>query len=407
MRSPTTGPSATLEVRELEEGDASTLILGLRPRSFAGADEATARIEGPDRPVDLRAEHVVRATVDGEARTVDLRAGAERAGAVTPEELAKAMNSAFGRDVATVDGGRLALVSPTTGAGGSVALDALIESVERLFVSRALVRGEAAEALLGVATAEASGRGAASATIVGAVDLTHGIDLSSDGWLRISVDDGAAQDVHDRGTAPARHDTRRHRRRDQRGARPERRRRRGRPTAADVADCWRDEQHRALATDARRCTGSRRAGAGNDPRTDAVDVSFLGTVDLGSDIDLSAGGTVRLRIDGVEHEVDCAGADAAHSTALEIADAVNAAFAARVATIEDARIRLRPLGIGAGGELTFLVPTGGTDATPRIFGITPPRTYRGADAEPARVVGAVDFERRNRTGHPDAAACDR
>ena len=386
-----TGPAATVEVRELDDADAADRILGLGPRSFAGADAVTARIDGPAGPVDLRAEHVARVCVDGSEREVDLRQGAADAGAVTPAQLAGALVRAFGGPVAVVDGGRLALVSPTAGAGGRVAVAPLEQTEERLFVSRGLVRGEAAETLLGVLDVEATGEPARPATIEGKVDLSHAVDLTSSGWLRIAVDGGAPQNVAVAGP-------------------------RSRATTLDEIVAAVNTGLGAIVAypaGGRLWLVSPTAGAGGSLRLDsptpedalpvvgmapatthgrdAVDVSFLSTVDLDGGVDLSAGGAVRLRIDGNEQQVDCAGADPAHTSLGEVVGAVNLAFARRVATIEGPRIRVQPVGAGAAGELEFLVPAGAPDATAQILGVEPPRTYRGADAEPARVVGTADL----------------
>jgi hypothetical protein len=386
-----TGPAATVEVRELDEGDAALQILGLGPRSFSGADEVRARIDGAAAPVDLRAEHVVRVSVDGDEREVDLRDGAAHAGTVTPAELVGALKKAFDGPVAIVDGGRLALVSPTAGAAGEVAVAPLEKLAARRFVSRALMRGEAAEALLGVLSAQATGEPQTHATIEGQVDLRYTVDLSGGGWLRMGFDGGAPTNVPVAGPRP-RATTLEEIVAAINGAL-------GKTIAHDAGGRLR------LVSPAAGSAGSLELSAptpedalevvGMTPATvhgrDAVDVSFLGTVDLDDGVDLSGGGAVRLRIGGDEHEVDCAGDDPARTTITEVVNAVNVAFAQRVATIEGPRIRLRPLGAGTASRLELLPPTGGPDATAKVFGVAPPRAYRGSDAEPARVVGTKDL----------------
>jgi hypothetical protein len=385
------GPDATVAVEAPNEGDATETILGIGPRSLAGADEVTARLEGPSEPVDLRAQNVVRLAVDAAPpRNVDLRAGSAVAGAVTPAELAGAIEDAFGAPVAIVDGGRLVLVSPTHGSAGSLAVEPLEETRVRRFVTRALVRGEAAETLLGVLQAEATGEAARPAAIDGEADLSHGIDLRGQDWLRIAVDGGAP---HEFSVA---------------GARPRA------TTLEEIASAI----NSALGAEVARASAGRlrlvspTVGAqsslvlttptpedalpilGFAPGTvhgqDAVRVSFLSTVDLSPDIDLSGAATVRLSVDGDEHEVDCAGADPAHTGIDEVVDAMNNAFGARIANIEGPRIRLQSRAGGAAGTVEFLEPTGGADATHAIFGVAPPRSYQGADAQPARIVGTVD-----------------
>jgi hypothetical protein len=389
----TSGPDAAIAVEPPDERDATELILGIGPRSFAGADELTARLTGPSEPVDLRAQSVVRIAIDdGPPRDVDLRAEAAAAGAVTPDELAHAIVDAFGSSVAAVDGGTLVVASTTEGAAGRVAVEPLDETVVRRFVTRAVVRGEAAETLLGVLQAEAEGEPARPAVVDGAADLSHGVDLRAGGWLRLAVDGGPAQNIFVAGA-------------------------RARAATLDTITVAINEAVApavvAHAVEGRLRLVSPTVGASGSlvlaPPTaedalqlvgfsagtarghDAVTVSFLGTVDLAPNVDLSGAERVRLKIDGNEQEVDCAGADPAHTRVDEIVDAINNAFGTRYANVEGPRIRIQSPTAGAAGVVEFLAPAGGADAAPLIFGITPPRAYHGSDAQPARIVGAVDL----------------
>src|SRR5262249_38706588 len=90
------------------------------------------------------------------------------------------------------------------------------------------------------------------------------------------------------------------------------------------------------------------------------------------------------------HEVDCAGSTPGGTTMDEIVDAINGPFGARIAIIEGPRIRLKAPTAGAGGTLELLEPVAG-DATKAIFGIEPPRSYHGTDAQPAKVIGTADL----------------
>jgi hypothetical protein len=391
LSSLTSGPDSTIAVETPDGGDATETILGIGPRSFSGADAIDARLEGPAAPVDLRAEHVVRIALDGGApRDVDLRAHAAEAGAVTATELAQALDDAFGRPVAAVESGRLVMSSPTHGGAGSVALEPLDETLVRRFVTRALVRGEAAEKLLGVLEAEASGTAPAAAVIEGQADLSHAVDLRESGYLGIAVDGGPAHDVSVAGVRP-----------------------RATTLVEVVAKINGALGQVAHAVEGRLELRSRTLGSasrivlsaptpedalhvvGLAPGTvhgsDAVRVSFLSTVDLSDDVDLSSAPAVRLKVDGNEQQVGCAGSDPANTTIDEIVDAINGAFDARVAIIEGPRIRLRSQTAGAAGTLEFLEPVAAGDATGAIFGIEPPRSYHGNDAQPGRVVGAADL----------------
>ena len=386
-----TGAGGTIAVETPAEGDATETVLGIGPRSFAGADAVDARLPGPAGPVDLRAEHVVRVEVDdGPPREVDLRAGAADAGAVTPAELAQALDDAFGQPVSAVEGGRLFLASPSPGGAGSVEVEPLDETIVRRFVTRAFVRGEAAETLLGVLQAEASGKTAAPAAIAGQADLSHAVDLRDRDWLRIAVDGGPPQDVLVAGARP-------------------------RATTLDEvvekingglgASVAQGVDGRLRLVSTRTGVASRMVltppspedallavglAAGTVHGRDAVRVSFLGTVDVGGGVDIGAAAAVRLNVDGDEHEVDCAGADPAHTTIDEIVTAINTVFGARVALIEGPRIRLQSQASGAASTLELLQPVG-ADATRAIFGVDPPRSYHGEDAQPARLIGTKNL----------------
>ncbi len=392
LSSTAAGPAGEVVIQLLETGDASAAIFGLRPRSFAGAHAVDARLEGPSDPLDLRARHVLRVAIDGGPwRDVDLRTHAAVAGAATPAELAAALDDAFGAEVAHVRDGQLELASPSAGAAGRVTAAPLAEVELRRFVSRAIVRGDAPERLLGTLRAEASGTPATSAAIHGAVDLGGSVDLRESGWLAIAIDGGAAQEVLVAGRRPRA------------------------TTLAEVVAAI----DGAFGQDTARANGGRLslvsptagsasrvtltppapedalAAAGLAPGTvrgrDGDQVSLLGTRDLAGGADLSGGGALRLRVDGTEHEVDCAGADPAHTTIHEIVGAVNAAFGTLVALIEGSRIRLRSLEQASASTLDLLEPAAGGDAAEEILGVAVPRSYRGAEPQPARRLGAASL----------------
>jgi hypothetical protein len=304
---------------------------------------------------------------------------------VLPEELADALDAA-------VEGGRLVVTSPTPGAAGSIEVEPLEETVVRRFVSRAFVRDEAAEVLLGVLQAEAAGDPPRAAKLTGTVDLSRGVDLRDTGWIAVALDDGAPHQIAVAGV-------------------------RARATtleevvskinAALGKPVARVEGGRLVLVSPTVGSGSRLALAAPTPEDalpavglergtyrgrDGVRVSYLGTVDLGAGVDLADGAAVRLAVDGgPERQVAVAGADPPHTTVDEIVTAINTAFSARVAIIEGPRIRLQSSSTGAASALDLLPPAGAPDATAAVFGFEPPRRYRGADAEPARVVGTTDL----------------
>src|SRR5262249_42851409 len=147
--------------------------------------------------VDLAARYHLALAVDGaEAVVVDLRASAANVRPVKPPELVAAINEAFSSRVASTDGNYLILTSPSTGSGISLELRPLERTRHRKFVPRALVTDEASQVVFGAVQAHAYGTPATTAKLVGAPDLSHGIDLRDAANLRITIDDGRAREIN-------------------------------------------------------------------------------------------------------------------------------------------------------------------------------------------------------------------
>ena len=124
---------------------------------------------------------------------------------------------------------------------------------------------------------------------------------------------------------------------------------------------------------------------------DATRVSLIATTDLSAGVDLSAASHIKIGIDAAPPiEITCAGADPAHTTLNEIAMAINVALDAVVARHDGRRLSLTSALDGANSRIEFAAPAS-SDATAILFGISAPRVYHGANAEPARLVGASDL----------------
>jgi hypothetical protein len=120
---------------------------------------------------------------------------------------------------------------------------------------------------------------------------------------------------------------------------------------------------------------------------DGTRVTFVGTVDLSAGVDLSAASQIKIGVDAQSPvEINCAGADPAHTSLNEIVMAINVGLQAVVARHDGARVILSSSSSGSGSRVEFAVPAQ-PDATKMIFGIAPPRTYQGLNPEPARIVG--------------------
>jgi len=401
--SPTAGEASTLAILPVTpEEDAGPLLFGLLPRRFTGQDAAAAVIHGSadvSAGVDLRARGVLAVAVDGApAVEIDVAGAVARAGGdparATAEQVKRAVNEGLGEWVAQVEGGRLVLASSTRGTAAAVEVVPLETTVRRPFTTRAFVVGEAASVLLGVPTAVASGRGATQARIEGTVDLRRGVDLRPARWIRVAVDGAPAVDVDCAKDLPR-----------PRLALP------GEVAAAinqqlfagaGVAGVASVEAGRLVLTSHRRgaaaavvlepprAEDARPALLGLEPGLWRGDnghrVVFAGTAGVGAGVDLSTADRLRLKVDGQEHEVECRGADPAHTALAEIVDAINTAFANLVARSDGAHLVISSG--GPGGSVEILPATGGPDAARLLLGIDPPRAYLGQAPAPARVTAA-------------------
>ena len=383
-------------------GDALDLIFGFTSRRATGADATSARFTGSadlTLGADLRAVQRVQIALDDSAPTiVDFAATGLAKANVATTDLVVVINAQLGATVASTDGSHLSVSSAAPGDQGSVAILPIETTSVRPFVSRAFPTDEASNRVLGVFVAKAQGAGASSGSLAGSVDLHDGLDLRVTRYLRLALDGGPPRDVD-----CASQDLR-----------PRPRPRAvlvqqvadainlafGLPTFASVAT------GRLVLTSPTTGQASAVAaisGAGDASGTifgpgpsvvigtAAQRVVFTGLVDISQRVDLSAADRVRLAIDGrPEVEIQCGGGDPAHTSAAEIAGLINAALGGSYASTDGRFVRLASAVAGSAGEISFLVPSE-RDATRRIFGINPGRTYRGDDATSATLVSAHDL----------------
>lgn len=412
LESPTDGATGQLVVGEVEQ-DAAEQLLGLRARSAHGTPPVTAALTGAADlagTVNLSARHLLVLAVDGaDPVEVDLRAGAADPAHVTLEEIADAINTALGRPaddpVASDDGAHLVLVSPTEGAGGSLAVHPLVATSRRRFVTRARVTDDAATTLLGFSSRTAHGTAATVARLAGTANLSGGVNLTTTRWLRLQVGDAAALDVDVAGPRP-------------RATTPEQ--------VADAVNAAFEHDRptvpRPVAiTDGDTLTFTDLAPGGGsrvvveppqalDARVQvlgevpgqvpadvrgrgATGVRFTGTVGLTAGASMPADGALRLGVDGAP-PVDVVLGDGAGTTVLtlgQLVTRVNVALAASVAAHDGEHLVLASPTTGATSTLTIEPPSTGTDVTADVLGITPPRTYTGRAATPARISGVVDL----------------
>jgi hypothetical protein len=385
---------------EEEERDATALIFGILPRLFRGRAATAGRVIGtPDlsNTVDLQARYLLQLRPDGRPPvTIDLRTHAEGIRAATLRELADAIDAAVGADVAATDGQHLILVSATEGSGSSLEVVPLGTARRERFVTRAIVTGEAADAVLGFTRQVALGSDAVNARVVGTVDAHRGVDLRQNRYLRLVIDDHDPVEIDCAGDRPR----------------------------ATLIDEIVEKINSALAMTPRVAShngrrliltshtlGKASRIAFEPPRTadalplllgvepgeyrghNAEQVRFVGTVDLSQGVDLTAGDRIKIGVDGAEPvEIACAtnAADPASVRLNETMININLALGRNVVSHDGRYLQITSPTVGAGSQLLFAKPETG-DATQAILGIDAPREYHGRDAAPAEVIGTIDL----------------
>ncbi len=396
LTSPTTGAGSAIVLGSPPDNDATETLFGFRPRGADGSAASTASFTGRrdlSGGVDVMGRYFLNIAIDaGPWISIDLRTTAANPRAATPAELAAAINAELPTGVASHDGRYLTLTSPTPGAAGSVAIEPLMAEKQRRFVSRAMIIDEAAQAILGFVSRQTRGVAATNARVKGSADLSRGVDLRQTPYLRLGIDARPPVDIDCRGPRPratvigeistavnaalgqtvASHD--------------------GKnltltsPTsgAASRIVIEPPQAEDALELLLGAPTGTYRG-------TESSGVSFVATIELSGGVDLSSAERIQLGIDGSPPvEISCAGANPAHTSLSEIIVAINLALDKIVASHDGSYLRLTSPSSGTGSRIVFEVP-GAADATAALFGIMPPRTYQGADAAPARIIGQADL----------------
>ena len=395
LTSPSTGAVAQLAVDRAADGDTAELLLGLKQRSFFGVPMAAAALRGRvdlNGGVDLAARYLLRLAVDdGEILTINLRSFAPDQREVTLTELTAAINATVAAPVASHDGQFLILTSPHSGPVSRIAVFRLEKTNRRRFVTRAPIIDEAALPVFGFVSGAARGLPAGQARLSGTVDLSRGVDLRNEGYLRLAIDYLPAVDIDCAGPRPRATTL------EQIVVAIN--------TAAGQKVAGHDGQHLVLT--------SLTAGAGSrlalePPRiADALPllfnlepdvflgqvasrVSFTGTVDLTAGIDLPVGAAINLAIDG-NPAVEIALTTAAeHKNLNQLVVTINLALVGQMASHNGRYLILKSFTFGSASRIEFAAAAG-TDVTAELFGITVPRSYQGVDAVAARVVGVSDL----------------
>jgi hypothetical protein len=118
---------------------------------------------------------------------------------------------------------------------------------------------------------------------------------------------------------------------------------------------------------------------------------YVSPIEISNPIDLTNDRYLRIEIDGKHlEEVDCAGADAVHTTAAQVSDKINNAFPGlNVARVDGTHLVLTSPTPGIGGSIA-VHPLTAQNAAPKVFGVAS-LSVVGGDAQPARADGARDL----------------
>ncbi len=396
LTSTKTGPSSAIVFESIPGGDAVQAIFGIAPRVFSGAAPTNARIAGIvdlSAGVDVRTQPLLSVAVDQSPDVViDLSSSLGNQALLKPADLVSAINTGLGKDVASTDGAHLVLASPTSGAASHISVQPPLTTKTRRFVTRAAITGEAAESIFGAASVSTQGRAATSATLTGKADLSHGVDLRVNRYLRLVVDGRNPVEIdcagaRPRATLPAEVVQKINQ------ASP------GNPGSTDgkhlILTSPSSGALSRLAIEPSRSADALDSLLGVNPGTYrgsvATGVVFVGLVDLSAGIDLDPKAAINIAIDGgPATEVSLAGDAPNHKTIGDIVSAISSALKGPVARTDALHIVISSPATGAASRVAFNQPAG-TDVTLQLFGIGAPRAYHGADAAPARIVGKPDL----------------
>ncbi len=390
-----TGSAGSIVFETLAEGDATELIFGIGPRAFRGSEATAARLVGqvdlstkPEH-MNLLAQHRLLLAVDGRAPLeVDLRVGAGHAETVSLPELVGAINTAVGETIAGHDNKQLILHSTTAGSQSSLTIHPLEAMDIRRFVTRAKITDEAAQAILGFVSKKAEGAPATAARLTGQKDLSRGVDLGENRFLRLVVDNGIAEidcaGVRPRATLLEEIVTKINADFSEQVALDN-----GKNLILQSPTSGSDSR---IAFEPPQATDALNILLGVEPGTirgqSATSVRLTGTVDLSQGIDLAAGASIKLEVDDIsppDPTIELTAEDA-HLSLTQLVLAINQAIGSNVASHNGTHLVITSTRIGSDSQLAF-EPAGEVDTTEAILGFAPPRTYIGSDAAVARVVG--------------------
>jgi hypothetical protein len=392
----------------LEAGEAAEAILGIRSRVFAGVDATVAEIVSvPDltrgsnpQPDKFLWLATVQIAVDGGSPVeiplrINLRLPDESVSVAQNRhvrEIAAAINAAL-PNLATADRQQLILQSSTVGDASRLEIVPLEIHKTQRFVTRAKVIDEAAVKVLGFLEQNAEGSAGTTAQVIGKSDLSRSVDLQTQSYLRIGVDNHPPIDINCAGQRP-------------------------RVTAInEIVNAINTQLGMQVATDDGQHLILTSPSVGSESRItittpqaedaiatllgvqpgtfkgqDATKVSFVGLVDLRQGITLAANAAIKLSIDGAEAiEISLADPEPNRKTLDQLLLKINTTLNQVIAKTDGQHLILTSPSTGTNSKIQFEVPTMGTDVTAALFGITPPRLYEGSNAIAAQITGNISL----------------
>ncbi|HWQ15750.1 MAG TPA: hypothetical protein VNL77_23315, partial [Roseiflexaceae bacterium] len=376
-------------------------LFGAARAQGRGAAAAPARFVGRAdlrEGVDLSVRRMLRLRVDG-GTAQEIDCAGDQPDATTASEIVARINAALAAPVASTDGRRITLTSPTAGAASRI--DVLPPGD---------AQADATDIILGIAPREVHGAPPDHAVLRGLVALEEPLDLRRLRILWLSIDGGPLLEIDVAGADPAR--TRLQEVIDAINA------------AAGTTVAFPEENRLVLRSPTAGAESAimLRAPVTRTPRffytrgrvrEDAATAIFgfaagraegrlpeparlTGTVDLSRGADLRVAHTLRIQLDDRDpREIFVANPARPMVTTLDhLVATINgeAGFGAPVASVRDGRLELTSVVEGPSGRVALGVSSA-SDAGELLFGLPPGSAARGRAAERVVFVGMGDLAR--------------
>ncbi|MDD1750046.1 MAG: hypothetical protein LUO89_09235, partial [Methanothrix sp.] len=344
LASPTSGAKSVVALEPPRASDALDSLMGVPPGDYRGSAATGIHFQGTvdlSGGIDLQPGSAVKIGIDGHAPEQIVLAGP-----MTPDQIVAAIGEVLGSGIASHDGRRVMLTSPTTGAGSGIVFEA--PSVP-----------DATKSVFGISPPRTyHGQSETNAVVIGRLDLSGGIDLKREYMLRISIDGSPSRDVD---CAP-------------RVAGKEK------ATLDEVVQTINAVLpgtatsiggHLVLSSSLNGPSGSISLDhyTSGDARSvllgavdgaaagkDATPAVLTGDIAPTGPADLSERRIIRLSLDGGRPwDIDVAGADPSRTFIDEVATALNASIGSQVADISDeGKLRITSLSAGLGSRVSLL-----------------------------------------------------